>query len=211
MIRSALCAGAAGMLSAVCFVSSASAEASMNPVETAASTSAEGVSYQKVLKEADSHANVYAGEAMLTQLLNDPSLTPKQHARVLYARAQHRWKKSSDKVGAFEDFTRFTELYPEDRYANNAGIEAGYVSDEIVIIEARMEELQTLSAWFEDAWVLGMRGDAAVRYKRSGLEPEPGEITRFQQTGYICEMGEGESGKGYRPVTPQMPNLYWCD
>lgn len=167
-------------------------------------------SFTDLLQAAKDHPNAYIGEQWLTELLEDDALTEQQHAQTLYARAQHRWKKSSNKIGAFEDFTSFTELYPEDRYANNAGIEAGYVNDQIVHIEARMENLQTLSQWFEDAWQLGQRDYAAARFKRSGLAPEPEEIARFRQAGYICDFEEGEVPEGYGRVTSETPNLYWC-
>ena len=165
-----------------------------------------GASFADRLEAAQKHPNVYVGEVWLTQLLGDPSLSTEQQARALYARAQHRWKKSSNRLGAFEDFTDFTKLFPEDRYARNAGIEAGYVRMEIDRVEIRMEELQTLSAWFDDAWILGMRDEAATRYKRSGFQPEPSEMDRLLEAGYVCD----SRASGDKQLSSAAPDLYWC-
>ena len=226
MKRSTLRAGAAGLLSISLLGSVATAESSLDAavfVETQRGAGAGKfatypkpdlsgeTTYKDVLKAAENHPNVYIGETWITELLNDKSLTPKQHARVLYARAQHRWKKSSNKVGAWQDFTKFTELYPEDIYARNAGIEAGYVNTEIGYINARMEHLQTLSDWFDDSWQLGKRAEAAARYKRSGFVPEPEELKVLQAAGYVCESGVRGAPSGYNPVSSDASNLHWCE
>lgn len=225
MMRSTLCAGTAGLLS-LCLLPAAVAETNF---QTVAYVSADftgtnsrlaplekpklsdSTNYQVVLKAAQNHPNVYVGEAWMTELLSDEALTPDEHARVLYARAQHRWKKSSNKIGAREDFTTFTELYPDDLYARNAGIEAGYVSTEIGYVEARMEELQTFSDWFDDAWALGLRAEAAGRYKRSGFLPEPYELELLQAAGYICDSSQNAPPNGFNPVSEEAPNLHWCE
>lgn len=219
MIRSTICAGTAALLSMSLFMPAAQAEASFGvadylTVDTNKSRLApssvqdpsDPESFADLIASAQNHQNVYIGEIWLSQLLEDPSLTTEQQARTLYARAQHRWKKSSNKIGAWRDFTEFTERFPDDRYARNAGIEAGYVRTEIERVEIRMEELQTLSAWFEDAWVLGMRDEAATRYKRSGFLPSPSELERLQEAGYVCS----SRAAGYKLVTSEIPNLYWC-
>ena len=171
---------------------------------------AAGATLADVLTAASAHPNVYTGEEWFTELLADKTLTQKQHARALYARAQHRWKKSSNRIGAWQDFTEFTKRHAQDPYANNARIEAGYVKTEIDRIETRMQELQTLSVWFEHAWQLGMRDEAAGRYKRSGFAPEPQEIQQLQAAGYICVAEAGSAPIGDTRVTSEHPNLYWC-
>lgn len=229
MFRATICAGTAGLLS-LGFVSQAAvAEAPLESAEFVSSERSrtsislasfpgefsklklsESVSYADVLSSAENHPNVFVGEALITELLNDTSLTPDEHARVLYARAQHRWKKSSNKVGAWEDFTQFAKLYPEDPYATNAGIEAGYVSDQISYIETQMDQLQTLSEWFEDAWELGERDYIVERFKRSGLTPEPAEIALLQSAGLICENDINSRQNSATPVSVEAPDLYWC-
>ena len=219
MIKSTICAGTAALLSMSFIMPAAQAEAplwaadylSVDSAKTRLATNPvpgamKDAPFADRLEAAQKHPNVYAGEVWLTQLLGEPALSAEQQARVLYARAQHRWKKSSNKLGAFEDFTEFTKRFPDDRYARNAGIEAGYVRTEIDRVEIRMDELQTLSAWFEDAWVLGMRDEAATRYKRSGFLPEPSELARLQEAGYVC----GSSAAGAKQVSSDAPNLYWC-
>ena len=169
-----------------------------------------GEDFAEILTAATDHPNVYTGEAWLSELLEDPSLTPKQHARALYARAQHRWKKSSNRLGAWQDFTEFAERHPTDPYANNARIEAGYVKIEIDRIKKRMQSLQTLSVWFEDAWQLGMRAEAAVRYQRSGFRPEPQEIQQLHAAGYICLVPAQSDARQDTRVTVADANLTWC-
>ena len=221
MIRSTICAGTAGLLSMTCIMPTALAEAPLNVAEfmmverdRAAihpkPALSKGASYEDVLTAASNHPNAYAGEDWITELLEDEALQPQHRPRVLYARAQHRWKKSSNRIGAWQDFTRFTELYPDDLYAKNAGIEAGYVKSEIDRIKARMEELQTLSIWFEDAWLLGMRDEAAGRYKRSGFTPEPREVEQLRAAGYVCNSAPENPPATLVPVAMDNSNLYWC-
>ncbi len=221
MIRSTICAGTAGLLSMMMIMPAALAEAPRQaseilivererPETYPKPKLSSGAAVEDVLKIAENHPNAYVGEAWISELLEEPSLTPKQHARILYARAQHRWKKSSNRIGAWQDFTRFTELYPDDIYANNAGIEAEYVQIEIGRIEARMAELQPLSLWFEDSWLLGKRDEAAGQYQRSGLVPEPHEVELLLAAGYVCSEGRSQGSSDYQRVIPSDPNLYWC-
>lgn len=225
MIRSTIRAGTGALLSIAIFAPAAAADATLTgtkfitPAHTQSSEMdknhprvrlASGVPFADVLKSAQSHPNAYIGEVWISELLSDDALTSQQQARTLYARAQHRWKKSSNRVGAWQDFSQFTKLYPDDLYATNAGIEARYVETEITRIETRMEELQTLSAWFADAWALGLRDEAAARYKRSGFLPEPVEIDQLKAAGYICDAPSSGVPKGYTAVTQEAQTLYWC-
>ena len=221
MIRSAICAGTAALLSVSVAAPAAMAGAplQLNQFITAGkhrldtqskSPVLSGAAVAEAIEAATNQPNVYTGEQQLSALLENPSLTKKQHARVLYARAQHRWKKSSNRIGAWQDFTDFTKLHPDDPYATNAGIEAGYVKIEIDRIERRMQELQTLSIWFEDAWQLGKRTEAAGRYQRSGFAPEPQELEQLQAAGYICLVPLESASADDTRVTSTQPDLHWC-
>lgn len=216
MIRSAVCAGTAALLCMSFIMPAAMADAPLMSVQQSRLSApakpdvSKGDAFADVLAAAQNHPNVYTGETWLTELLQEPTLTEKQHARALYARAQHRWKKSSNRIGAWQDFTEFTKRHPSDPYARNAGIEAGYVKIEIDRIEKRMQDLQTLSVWFEDAWLLGKHAEAAGRYQRSGLEPEPQEIEQLHAAGYICLLSTETKVREETRVTLASAEMTWC-
>jgi len=166
--------------------------------------------FASALRGAKADVQPFSGEQKLTLLINNPGLAPDQRARALYARAGQRWKKTFDKAGAKSDFDEYARLYPSATFANNARIESGYVQTEISAAQSRLQGLQTLRAWFDDTWSLGKRDEAAARYKRSGLTPEPLQVYWLQATGYLCNGSGAKKLHNYGPVTPEIQNLYWC-
>jgi len=166
--------------------------------------------FASALSAAKRDADPYAGEKKLTYLVQNNQLAADQRARALYARATQRWKKSSNKAGALADFDEFGRRYPSNTLANNARIERGYVQNEVTAIQRRMQGLQTLDQWFDDAWSLGERDKAAARYKKSGLSPEKHQAYAMERTGYICRGSGAKSVHNYGPRHSHVNNLYWC-
>lgn len=166
--------------------------------------------FASALRSAEADANPYSGEQKLTQLVNNTSLTSDQRARALYARGSQRRTKSFDKIGAKADFDEFARLYPSSPYANNARIESGYVQTEMQDAQSRLRTLQTLPEWFDDTWSLGKRDEAAARYRRSGLTPDPHQVSALRATGFLCEGSGAKKVHNYGPLTADIQNLYWC-
>ena len=166
--------------------------------------------FAAALRGAKAETDPYSGERKLTRLVNNEGLAPDQRARALYARATQRWKKTYDKVGAKSDFDEYVRLYPSATFANNARIEAGYVQTELRAAESRLQTLQTLRDWFDDTWALGKRDEAAARYKRSGLTPEPHQLYALRASGYICSGSGAKKVHNYGPLTSELQTLYWC-
>ncbi len=162
------------------------------------------------LQSAKSEPNPFDGERKLTSLVDNPGVNPEQRSRALYARATQRWKKTYDKVGAKADFEEYVRLYPAGAFTNNAKYEAGYVQAELRAAEGRLQTLQTLRAWFDDTWSLGRREEAASRYRRSGLTPEPHQVYALRAKGFLCEGSGNLKVHHYGPLTPEIQNLYWC-
>lgn len=166
--------------------------------------------FASALRGAKADVDPFSGERKLSQLVNNSALAPDQRARALYARAGQRWKKTFNKVGAKADFDEYARLYPSATFANNARIESGYVNTEIRASQSRLQGLQTLRDWFDDTWALGKRDEAASRYKRSGLTPEPHQTYQLRATGYFCQGTGNSKVHNYGPLTPEVQNLYWC-
>lgn len=162
------------------------------------------------LKAAKADTNPFSGEQKLTELIEYPAITPDQHARALYARATQRWKKTHDKPGAQSDFREYIEKYPSGTFTTNAGYEVLYVEAEMAAAESRLLTLQTLRAWFDDTWALGKRDEAANRYRRSGLTPEPHQLYQLRATGYVCQGAGNSKLHNYGPLTSEIQDLYWC-
>ena len=200
MIRSVILG--AVVLSAVSGCKTTPAEPVLEPMGEAQFASA--------LRAAKADINPYYGEKKLSLLVDNETLAPDQRARALYARAGQRWKKTADKAGAKADFDEYVRLYPDATFANNAKIESGYVFTEMRAAESRLQSLQTLRDWFDDTWSLGKWDDAAARYRRSGLTPEPHQVYALHSTGYLCEGSGAKKLYNYGALTAEIQNLYWC-
>jgi len=169
------------------------------------------IEFDASLSDATADEAPYSGERKLTELVESPRVSPVQRAEALYARGHLRWKKTHDKIGAKADFDEYVQLYPSGAFTNNARYEAGYVDTEIHAAKMRLQTVQTLRDWFDDSWALGKREEAAARYKRSRLTPEPHQIYQLRATGFLCE-GTGNSKlHNYGPLTPEIQNLFWCE
>ena len=166
--------------------------------------------FSAALEGAKAAANPFSGEQQLTELVESKAVNAEQRAQSLYARATHRWKKTSDKAGAKVDFEEYIQLYPEGAFTKNAGYEVLYVDAEIAEAEARLLTLQTLRAWFDDTWALGRRDAAAARYRRSGITPEPHQVYALRSTGYLCQGTGNLKLHNYGPLTSDIQDLYWC-
>ena len=166
--------------------------------------------FDAALKNAKASTDPYAGERTLTALIDQPGASADQKSRALYARATQRWKKTFDKAGAKSDFDKYVELYPDGVFTNNARYESGYVQNELQAARSRLQTVQTLRAWFDDNWVLGNRAEAASRYRRSGLTPEPHQVYQLRATGFICQNSGNLKVHNYGPLTPELQDLYWC-
>ena len=166
--------------------------------------------FSSALRSANADTNPFSGEQKLTALVNNNALSADQRGRALYARAQLRWKKTFDKAGAKSDFDEYARLYPSATFANNSRIESGYVQTELSAAQSRLQGLQTLRDWFDDTWTLGKRDEAAARYRRSGLTPEPHQVYQLQSTGYLCQGSGAKKLHNYGPVTTEIQNLFWC-
>lgn len=166
--------------------------------------------FSSALRGAKADVSPFSGERKLTLLVNNSALASDQRARALYARASQRWKKTFDKVGAKSDFDEYVRLYPSATFTNNARIESGYVQTEIHAAQSRLQSLQTLRDWFDDTWALGKKDEAASRYKRSGLTPEPHQVYQLRSTGFLCEGSGNSKLHNYGPLTSEIQNLYWC-
>ena len=166
--------------------------------------------FASALESAKADPNPFAGEQKLTALIESKAVDAEKRSRALYARGLHRWKKISDKAGAKADFDKYVELYPAGTFTTNATYESGYVQAEIDAAQARLRTLQTLRAWFDDTWALGKRDEAAARYRRSGLTPEPHQLYALRSTGYVCEGSGNLKLHNYGPLTREIQDLYWC-
>lgn len=166
--------------------------------------------FSTALQNAKAHANPYMGEQHLTALIHSKAVNAEQRSRALYARATQRWKKTSDKAGAKTDFDEYVRSYPSGAFANNASYESGYVRNELQSAEARLRTVQTLRAWFDDTWSLGRRDEAASRYRRSGLTPEPHQIYALRAKGFLCEGSGAMKVHHYGALTTEIQDLYWC-
>jgi len=202
MIRALVTVFASMLFLAACETTTVEAPPPVTPMSAA--------QFDSALSAAKRNTDPFASEQSLTYLVDNPQLAADQRARALYARATQRWKKSGNKTGALADFDEFIRLYPSNAFARNARTERGYVQNEIAAIQRRMQGLQTLDQWFDDAWSIGERDKAAARYKLSGLSPEKHQAYAMERTGYICR------GSGAKPVYTVGPrhshvnNLYWC-
>ena len=168
------------------------------------------VEFSAALESAKANPNPYSGEQKLTELIESKAIGEAQRGEALYARATHRWKKSTDKAGAKADFEKYLKLFPEGAFTKTATYEVLYVEAEIAEAETRLLTLQTLRAWFDDTWAIGQRDAAAARYRRSGLTPEPHQVYALRSTGYLCQ-GTGNSKlHNYGALTSDIQDLYWC-
>ena len=168
------------------------------------------VEFSDALSEAKADSAPFSGERKLTTLIDSDRVTPDQRARALYARASLRWKKTFDKTGAKSDFDEYVRLYPTAQFAESARVEAGYVQTEIRGAQSRLQTLQTLRDWFDDTWSLGKREEAAMRYYRSGLTPEPHQVYQLRAMGFLCQGAGTKKVHNYGPITPDIRDLYWC-
>lgn len=166
--------------------------------------------FDSALKAAKSDVAPFSSERKLTALIDSERATPEQRSCALYARAGVRWKKTQNKIAAKSDFDEYIRLYPDGVFTNNARIESGYVQNEITAVRSRLQTIQTLRDWFDDTWALGNWDEAAFRYRRSRLTPEPHQIYQLRATGFLCENTGNLKLHTYGPLTPEIQNLYWC-
>ena len=170
-------------------------------------------SFNASLASAKAYRNPFQAERQLSAILARGDLNTDMRARALYERGSLRRQGASNKQGAVKDFGDMLRLAPSHSWARNARIEQGYAQNYIRQLEQyrRTGRLQTIAAWFEDAWVMGEHDKAVARYQRSGLSPTAGQITQLTDAGYLCK-GNGAGGKLYKfgPMRGDLQNVYWC-
>ena len=74
-----------------------------------------------------------------------------------------------------------------------------------------MDDLQTLSEWFEGAFALGLHEQAVARYRKAGISPPPDQIELMMAFGYLCEDTPGAPKlHQFGPARPDLADLHWC-
>ncbi len=170
-------------------------------------------SFNAALASAKAYRNPYQAERQLSAILARRDLNTDMRARALFERGSLRRQGAANMKGAIADFDEMLRLAPSHSWANNARIERGYAQDWIKQLEQfrRTGRLQTIAAWFDDAWMMGERDKAAARYQRSGLSPTAKQVTQLTQTGYLCKgSGAGGALHKYGPPRSDLQNMFWC-
>ncbi|KCZ89507.1 hypothetical protein [Hyphomonas johnsonii] len=174
------------------------------PVET-------GPPFESVMVEAKGEANPYKADAVLTGLLERQTLTDDQRARALYARGSLRRQDGDDRRGAVEDFKAMLALAPAHPLGPNAREELEFAETDVETIEAGLQRMLSLSQWFDSMWVLGAHDEAAARYRKSGISPNPAQLADLAQAGFVC-MGDETGDKVYTvgDRRDDLEDAYWC-
>lgn len=170
-------------------------------------------SFNAALASAKAYHNPYQAERQLSAILSRQDLTRDMRARALFERGSLRRQGAANMTGSIQDFDDMLRISSSHPLANNARIERGYAQEWIKQLEQfrRTGRLQTIAAWFDDAWRLGERDKAAARYRRSGLSPTAEQVTQLTQTGYLCK-GSGAGGvlHKYGPPRSDLQTVFWC-
>ncbi len=147
----------------------------------------------------------------LTLILDRHDLTSFMRGRVLFERGTRRWKDGQNKLGAIADFDAIVALDPTHPFAANAMIEKGFAETEIGHIEAGMNELQTITEWFDGAFSIGNHDNAVARYRESGLSPTPEQVGVMKMFGYVCDDLPGAPKlHHFGPERADLLNVHWC-
>lgn len=148
-----------------------------------------------------------------TKLIDSGELTQDMRIQALFERGSLRRGSGLNPGGALTDFDEVLALNPAHPLAPNARIERDYVANDLAAIHARRASgrLQTLAAWFDDAWLMGERDVAAKRYQTSGLSPTKRQVSLLISDSYICTSG-GEGDAVYKFGNPRsdLDGLRWC-
>ena len=167
--------------------------------------------YESLMAQAKRNENPVAYDQALSAILERNDLTSFMRGRTLFERATRRWKDGMDKFGAVSDFEALLAMDPNHPFANNARIELGWAKEEIVRIEQGMNDLQTISEWFDGAFSLGLRDEAVARYRKSGISPTVAQVETMKSFGYLCDNIPGAPRlHHFGPERPDVSNVHWC-
>lgn len=169
--------------------------------------------FQQALQRAKSTSPASAAESILTDVLANDTLTTDMRIRALYDRGELRRTNRLNLAGGKQDFDELLRLGPNHSLAANARLARQYLNDDLQSVASRRSsgQLQNISDWFDDEWVVGDQKKAATRYQKSGLSPKDYQVKQLTDAGYICRSGgSGDDVYKYGDRHSYLTGLKWC-
>ena len=166
---------------------------------------------ESVIAQALADADPYRAEVRLSELLARTDINTLQRADALYHRASLRRLGADNRLGAVDDYTEMLTLAPDHAMADKAQLERDYAEDDLAALQASLQRMLNLPAWFDTAWVMGRHEEAAARYQRSGISPTEQQVYKLQARRFICGV-DGAGGPVHRlgDERPDLDGLTWC-
>ncbi|WP_018147438.1 hypothetical protein [Henriciella marina] len=177
-------------------------------------------SFQSAVSDANSAWHPYASVQKLTQILNTQTLSPAQRARVQYERGRIRTESAIELPDAIQDLRAASSINatPADGDAAPVAASIPDTAPLIRIAEAklnaargRLNGLQTLPEWFDDKVATSAVAEAAERFRKSGLAPDPFDAGLLEAGGYLCRSSSAGRGEwNYGENISHLSDLDWC-
>ena len=178
------------------------------------------VAFQSAVADANSAWHPYASIQKLTQLLDNPTLSPAQRARVQYERGRIRTESSIELPDAIQDLRAASSVSATPVDGAEAPVATG-IPDTFPLVRtaeaklnaarSRLSGLQTLPEWFDDKVATSEVAAAAERFRKSGLAPDPFDAGLLEAAGYLCRSSSAGRGEWtYGENISHLSDLDWC-
>ena len=169
--------------------------------------------YEAALAEAKAEPHPYQQAEALEAVNQANLLSETQTARLLLERGKTLRLARIDLPGAISDLEAALSLMPpEAPEITQLQTELDYAPEDLAQSRARMQGLQTLPQWADDAVAAGDIEAVAVRYEESGLAPDEAMTRLLVAADYLCPAAEeAEPTFTLGQDISHLDGLTWCE